>query len=211
MKLKESFIPCKALKYSCTFNNVTSRILVVLHCIVEERRLIFIRMMLAEQEMLVRDHSDHNSQWSSQHLDWEHKCYRPGHRWAPQLRGSAAPCPAGSCSCAVTARALHPATLHFLSCSANYHHPHPRYINPGSLSWRRQRGCRGGGVNKYCLLTISQHIVNISHSCHHHPSHPPQCDGAVCDRQLNVNNRYCLLTRARGRGWWGYTGHVSSC
>ena len=87
MKLKESFIPCKALKYSCTFNNVTSRILVVLHCIVEERRLIFIRMMLAEQEMLVRDHSDHNSQWSSQHLDWEHKCYRPGHRWAPQLRG----------------------------------------------------------------------------------------------------------------------------
>ena len=83
------------------------------------------------------------------------------------------------------------------------HHPHPRYINPGSLSWRRQRGCRGAGVNKYCLLTISQHIVNISHSCHHNPSHPTQCDGAVCDRQLTSNNRYCLLTRARGRRWWG--------
>ena len=65
-----------------------------------------------------------------------------------------------------------------------------------------ERGCREGEVNKYCLLTISQHIVNISHSCSHHPSHPPQCDGAVCgDRQLNANNCDCLLTRARGRGW----------
>ena len=218
MKLKESFIPCicNAFKYSYTFNNVTSRIFVVLHWIVEEWRLIFIRMMLAEPEVLVRDHSDHNTQWSSQHLDWEHKCYRPGHRWAPQLRSSAGQLRRVQLAAAAVLSRPGRCTRQHYTFSAV---PLTTTLTLGILTQvHYHEGDREDAVKEGSISTVYWLIHNTLLTSHTaaitipatHRSVTVQCVGTD-NWMLTIAIVYWPGPGVGGGDWWGYTGHVSSC